>query len=283
MLSVVLTAWNEEKDIARVISSVKKLADEIVVVVDEATTDHTTEIAKKLGAKIFTHSHVGYVEPMRNFSISKATGDWILLLDADEEVPPSLAKKIKELIKDTSVDYYRLPRKNIIFGKWITSDHWWPDYVYRLFRRGAVTWEDTAHSIPITQGKGADLPAHEDLSLVHHNYSTISQYLERIDRYTQAALPASFIPSDLVTKPIGEFLSQYFARRGYTQGLHGLALAGLQMFSEFVRYLKLWEKQGFAETKFSQADLTYELKNKAHEYHWWASPAWLRPWLNLWK
>lgn len=279
MLSAVITAWNEEKDIARVISSVKKLADEIVVVVDEATTDRTAEIAKKLGAKIFTHPHTGVVEPMRNFSISKATGDWILLLDADEEIPAALAKKIKELVKEPSVDYYRLPRKNIIFGKWITSDHWWPDYVYRLFRRGSVTWKDAVHSIPITSGEGKDVPAEEELSLVHHNYSTVSEYLEQIDRYTQIALPASFTPSDLVTKPIGEFLSQYFARRGYTQGLHGVALAGLQMFSEFVRYLKLWESRGFAETEFSQTQLTRELKNKAREYRWWKSPTWLRHWL----
>lgn len=279
MLSAVITAWNEEKDIARVISSVKKLVDEIVVVVDEATTDHTAEVAKKLGAKIFTHPHTGVVEPMRNFSISKATGDWILLLDADEEIPAGLAKQIKELIKDPSVNYYRLPRKNIIFGKWITSDHWWPDYVYRLFRRGTVTWKDAIHSIPITKGEGIDLPAQEELSLVHYNYSTVSEYLEQIDRYSQVALPTSFIPTDLVTKPIGEFLSQYFARRGYTQGLHGVALAGLQMFSEFVRYLKLWESRGFAEMEFSKAQLTHELKNKTREYRWWKSPKWLRRWL----
>ena len=267
------------EDVLRSVQLVKKLADEIVVVIDEATTDHTAEVAKKLGAKIFTHPHTGVVEPMRNFSISKATGDWILLLDADEEVPSSLVKKIKELIRDPSTDYYRLPRKNIIFGKWITSDHWWPDYVYRLFRRGAVTWEDVVHSIPITYGQGRDLPAQEKLCLIHYNYSSVSEYLEQIDRYTQAALPAPFNPTDLITKPVGEFLSQYFARRGYTQGLHGLALAGLQMFSEFVRYLKLWEKQGFAETEFSQAELTHELKNKAREYHWWKSPTWLRRWL----
>lgn len=280
MLSAVITAWNEEKDIARAISSVKKLANEIVVVVDEATTDRTAQVAKKLGASIFTHPHTGIVEPIRNFSISKATGDWILLLDADEEVPAGLAKKIKELIKDPSVDYYRLPRKNIIFGKWITSDHWWPDYVYRLFRHGAVTWENAVHSIPITRGQGRDLPAQEELSLIHHNYSTVSEYLEQIDRYTQkTALPASFAPSDLVTKPIGEFLSQYFARRGYTQGLHGLALAGLQMFSEFVRYLKAWQSREFVQTEFSSKDLTAQLKNKAREYRWWNSPPWLRPWL----
>jgi len=279
MLSVVITAWNEEKDIARALSSVKKLADEIVVVVDEATTDRTAQVAKKLGAKVFSHPHAGIVEPMRNFSISKATGDWILLLDADEEISASLAKKIKELIKDPSADYYRLPRKNIIFDKWITSDHWGPDYVYRLFRRGAVTWEDTVHSIPVTYGQGRDLPAQEELSLVHHNYSTVSEYLEQIDRYTKVSLPATFAPSDLVIKPIGEFLSQYFARRGYTQGLHGLALAGLQMFSEFVRYLKAWQSRDFVQTEFGSQDLTAQLKNKAREYRWWKSPPWLRPWL----
>lgn len=279
MLSVVITAWNEEKVIARALSSVKKLADEIIVVVDAATTDRTAEVAKAAGAKIFPHPHTGIVEPMRNFSISKATGDWILLLDADEEVPPDLAKRIKQLTKAGTADYYRLPRKNIIFGRWITSDHWWPDYVYRLFHRGAISWEPAVHSIPVTQGRGQDLPPKEELALVHHNYSTVSQYLERVDRYTQANIPVTFTPADLVTKPLGEFISQYFARRGYTQGLHGLGLAGLQMFSEFIRYLKAWQAQKFVAHDFSARDLSTQLKAKAREYRWWNAPSWLRRFL----
>src|SRR3989338_8352719 len=99
MLSVVITAWNEEKNIARAISSAKPIADEIVVV-DTESTDKTAELAKKLGARVFHHKNTGIVEPVRNFSISKAKGDWILLLDADEEISQELAGYIKKAVKE---------------------------------------------------------------------------------------------------------------------------------------------------------------------------------------
>lgn len=278
MLSVVITAWNEEKNLPRAVSSVKKFADEIIVVVDKSSTDKTADVAKKLGCKVFSHAHTGIVEPMRNFSISKATGPWILLLDADEEIPADLASAIGQKIKD-EVDYYRLPRKNIIFGQWIKNAHWWPDYVYRLFKKGSVTWEDTVHSIPFTRGTGRDLPATEETAIIHHHYDSISQYVDRLNRYTDHQLQPlldsgyNFAWTDLVDKPLSEFLNQYFARRGYSEGVHGLALAGLQAFSELVLYLKLWQHSGFVPTQVSSSTLTSHLSAKAQEYHWWSHQA----------
>ena len=122
-LSVVVNAQNVEADLPRCLASVKAMADEIIVV-DQGSTDKTADIAKKAGAKVFPHKSVEYVELARNFGISKASGDWILVLDPDEEVPPSLAKKIKEIIKSNKADYYRIPRKNIIWGKWIEHTLW---------------------------------------------------------------------------------------------------------------------------------------------------------------
>ncbi len=117
----------------RAIVSVKKLASEIVVV-DMHSDDDTQKIAKKLGAKVFTHKRTGYVEPARNFAIGKATGEWILILDTDEKVSKILADRLKQIsADDNSADYYRLPRKNIIFGKWIKHSRWWPDYNIRFF------------------------------------------------------------------------------------------------------------------------------------------------------
>ncbi len=278
MLSVVITAWNEEKNLPRAVSSVKKFADEIIVVVDKSSTDKTADVAKKLGCKVFSHAHTGIVEPMRNFSISKATGPWILLLDADEEIPADLASAIGQKIKD-EVDYYRLPRKNIIFGQWIKNAHWWPDYVYRLFKKGSVTWEDTVHSIPFTRGTGRDLPATEETAIIHHHYDSISQYVDRLNRYTDHQLQPlldsgyNFAWTDLVDKPLSEFLNQYFARRGYSEGVHGLALAGLQAFSELVLYLKLWQHSGFVPTQVSSSTLTSHLSAKVQEYHWWSHQA----------
>jgi len=270
MLSVVITTWNEALNLPRVIASIKSIADEIIVV-DTESTDDTVVVAKKLGCKVFRHKNTGIVEPVRNFSISKASGDWILLLDADEEVSPSLAKKIPQLISDPNTNYYRVPRQNLIFNKWIQSSHWWPDYVYRLFRKGTITWEDTIHSRPITEGVGIDLPADEGHAIIHHSYSTISQYVDRLNRYTdyQLSTKSTFIWTDVVTRPVSEFLTQYFARKGYQDGLHGLALSSLQAFSELVLYLKLWQTAGFHDTSVTPQAAALQLKLKKREYVWW--------------
>lgn len=274
MLSVVITAFNEEDNLPRVLNSVKNLADEIVLV-DTESTDRTVEIAKNFGCRIFTHKKPGIVEPVRNFSISKAGGDWILLLDADEEVPPELALYIKQCIKSGQAEYYRIPRKNIIFGSWIKSSHWWPDFVYRLFKKGYVVWGSSIHSVPQTRGTGMEIPAQEKYALVHHNYQTVSQYLERLNRYTDRQLEElidkqiKFSWHLLITKPYDEFISQYFSRNGYKEGIHGLVLSGLQAFSEFILYIKYWQYQKFTEAEVTLNDFSRQINTKAAQYQWW--------------
>jgi (heptosyl)LPS beta-1,4-glucosyltransferase len=274
VLSVVLSTWNEEANIARVLQSVKNLSDEIVVV-DTESTDATVEIAKKFGCKIYHHKNTGIVEPVRNFSIEKARGDWILLLDADEEISSELANYIKAVIKSDKADYYRIPRKNIIFGSWIKSDHWWPDYVYRLFRKGFISWDDQIHSIPITRGRGSDFPKEEKYAILHHNYATVSQYITRLDRYTNHQLSllvdkqTPFSWTNLISKPMQEFLNQFFARSGYKEGIHGLILSGLQGFSEFVLYIKYWQYLGSHPESISLINFSSEVKKNVSQYQWW--------------
>lgn len=275
MLSVVITAWNEAPNLARAVRSVSGLADEVVVV-DTESTDDTVKIAKSLGCKVFRHANTRIVEPVRNFSISKASGDWILLLDADEEVTPSLASEIRQIIAGNKYDFCRLPRQNIIFGHWITTGHWWPDYVYRLFKKGSVTWQDTIHSVPRTVGTGYDFPGLEKFALVHHNYSSISQYLDRLNRYTdiqsQSLISSDyrFVWPDLVTKPAAEFFTQYFARHGYSMGLHGLALSLLQAVSELAVYLKVWQAAGFSAPEFSSSDVDKVFSGVGRDFLWWS-------------
>ncbi len=274
MLSVVITAWNEAKNLPRAVASVKQFAGEIVVV-DTESTDSTAEIARNLGCRVYKHKNMGIVEPVRNFSIGKAKGDWILLLDADEEIGSVLADKIVQILAKPEADFYRIPRKSIIFGKWISSAHWWPDYVYRLFRAGSVSWDNTIHSVPFTKGIGGDLPADLDMAIIHHHYDSISQYVGRMNRYTdkqaedQLAKGYNFSWKDIVNKPISEFINQYFARKGFQDGLHGVTLASLQAFSELVLYLKLWQTGGFVEQDIKVSQLKNELLSKANEYSWW--------------
>lgn len=273
-ISVVINTLNNESEISRAILSVKSLASEIVVC-DMESSDKTAEVAKKLGAKVYSHKKEKCVELVRNFLISKATGDWILVLDPDEEVGLNLSKKLRKILEKPEADYYRLARKNIIFGKWIKHSRWWPDYNIRFFKKGFVSWDEVIHSVPMTKGKGMDLPEKEEYAIIHNNYSSIEGYLERMNRYSQVEseemMKSGYVFSwkDLINKPLNEFLSRFFAGEGYKDGIHGLALAFLQAFSELTLYLKVWEKQGFSEKNLKKSEIKTELNKGISDLKWW--------------
>lgn len=277
-LSVVINAQNAEKDLPRALTSVKNLADEIVVV-DQGSTDGTSKIAKEFGAKIYKHEPVKYVELTRNFAILKATGDWILILDPDEEIGKELASEIKKVIKADKADYYRIPRKNIIFGKWIRHTLWWPDYQTRLFKKGKVSWSEVIHSVPITMDRGADIKAEEGLAIIHHNYSSVEEYLEKLNRYTSVQADIlvkdnyTFSWRDLIAKPFKEFIVRYFTGEGYKDGLHGLALSFLQAFSELVVYAKVWQAGKFTKEDVDVKSVLSEMRSKEKELHYWQNDA----------
>ena len=252
-ISAVINTWNEAKNLAECLDSLD-FVDEIIVV-DMASTDNTKQIAKQYTDKVYEHPAAGYVEPARNFAQAKASGNWILIVDADERVPRTLADKLVDIAANDEADFVRVPRKNLVFDQWLKYSRWWPDYNIRFFKKGYVTWSDAIHRPPITNGQGINLDADPKYALLHHHYRTLDEYLERMVRYTNQqakellAEGYQFSLSDLVSKPIGEFLSRFFAGEGFKDGLHGLAIAILQAFSCFVVYLKVWQEEGFTPQK----------------------------------
>jgi (heptosyl)LPS beta-1,4-glucosyltransferase len=277
-ISVVINTLNEEKNLPRALSSVKPFADEIIVV-DMKSEDRTLEIAKKAGAKVYEHERTGYVEPARNFAFSKTTNPWIFILDADEEIPKSLGEKLLKIAKNPRADYFRIPRKNIVFGRWMRHSRWWPDFNIRFFKKGYVSWNEVIHSVPMTQGVGIDLPEKEEFAIIHHNYQSVEQYLERMNRYStiQAKMliveKHKFVWKDVIVKPASEFLSRYFAGEGYKDGLHGLALSLLQAFSEVITFLKVWQSEKFLEQGITLAEVEKELKEVIKDTNWWIADA----------
>lgn len=268
-LSVVINTKNAARTIENTLKSVK-FADEIIIV-DMKSSDDTVSIARKYTDKIFAHTDVGYVEPARNFAIQKALGDWILIVDADEEVPQELKRVIKGVVKadqsgEEVADCYYIPRKNIIFNRAIQRTGWWPDYVLRFFRKGFVSWSDEIHSIPITKGVVKELPAVTEIALIHHNYQHVEQYVERLNRYTSIQAEEAttrlgekqqVVDGAYITRKFySEFLSRFFAQKGSADGTHGLALSLLQGFSESVVAIKAWEKAGFPESNQEQEAVT---------------------------
>src|SRR3989344_1582000 len=171
-ISVVINTLNEEGSIKRALESLS-WADEVVII-DDGSTDATLEILRNTKmkderVKIFHHKSGGYVEPARNFAISKASGDWILILDADEEIPETLAVRLKNVTTEMQqINYVEIPRKNIIFGKWMKASMWWPDYQIRFFKKGVVTWRNEIHSKPGVTGEGIKLDDEERWAIVHH-------------------------------------------------------------------------------------------------------------------
>lgn len=273
-ISVVVNTYNEEKKLSRALSSLKGFAGEIVVV-DMMSVDKTREIAKSFKARVFKHRKISYVEPARNFAIEKAKYDWVFILDADEEIPDTLKTYLKKEIKDPQANFYRIPRRNIIFGKWMKHSGWWPDYNIRFFKKGTVSWNEIIHSVPVTSGKGIDLPGSEELAIKHRHYSSLEEYITRMNRYTTIQARQlnkkgiKFSWKDLITKPTAEFLRRYFAEEGFKDGIHGLNLSLLQSFSEVVLYSKLWQKQDFKKKKIDISDVEETIFKSYKDFSWW--------------
>lgn len=249
-ISAVINTKNSAKTLKETLESVK-WADEIVVV-DMQSRDETKNIAAKFTDKVFDFKDTGFVEPGRNFAIFKTTGDWILIVDADEVVPKSLRDKLRSL-EDKDVVAYELPRKNIIFGKWIRHTGWWPDYNTRFFKKGAVEWSDEIHSVPKVEGKIASLPAKERYALVHHHHGSIEEYIKRMNRYTSiAAGQKQTQDAELDNRPLpkiffDELFRRYFSEKGFMDKTHGLHLSMLQSMYQALTYLKKWEQDQFNE------------------------------------
>lgn len=273
-ISAVINTLNEENNIVGAIKSVSKFCDEVVVV-DMRSTDKTTYLAKKHGARVFKHKRMGYVEPARNYAIGKTKSEWVFVLDADERVGNTLSMKLKKHAAGGKTDFVEIPRKNIIFGQWIKNSRWWPDYNIRFFRKGSVKWSNKIHEPPQTQGLGEKLAPKEKYAIIHHHYDSIEQYIGRMNRYTSIQVQTlqsqgyKFIWTDLISKPTGEFLSRYFDGEGYRDGLHGLSLALLQAFSQLVLYLKVWQQEKYETQQLSVGEVAREVRSGLSQFNWW--------------
>jgi|SRR5581483_10858214 len=249
-LSVVISAYNAQETILRCLESVKDLADEIILV-DNSSTDSTNSIARKYTKKIYKRENNPMLNVNKNFGISKATGDWVLYLDSDEECSPELQKEIGLVLRDPKADGYFMPRKNIIFNKWIQNSIWWPDYQMRLFRKGKGKYPEVhVHEKIEVTGETANL----ENPLIHYNYNSITQWIQKMDQiYTENEVQNLIRQNkkvtwvDAIRFPADDFLKTFFAQKGYKDGLHGLVLSILQAFYSEVIFAKLWEKQGFEE------------------------------------
>ena len=247
-LSVVLVTRNEEHNLDRCLGSVT-WADEIVVV-DSFSSDGTVARARAYTDQVFQHEYPGYSRQVER-AIGYASGDWVLILDADEEVTPALATQIRGVIAAWSgaVDQpagYRVLRRVWAFGRWIEHGGWYPDWQFRLFRRD----RGRPHHQEVHGGYECDGPVGRlDGGLNHYTYDHVYAYVARMNDYSSldvtnklARDPAARVGwPKLIFNPLSAFLRMYVGKGGWRDGATGFWLALLTAMNSQLTYLKLWE------------------------------------------
>lgn len=247
MISTVIVTFNEEAVLKDCLESVAKESDEIIVV-DLGSLDKSVEIAKSFGAKVFTHERVEYVEEVRDYAVSKASGDWVLVLDPDERMTSNLWNTLKEKVSDDKYVAINIPRKNIFFGRFIAHSNWWPDKHVRFFKKGKVSWFHKVHLYPKVLGSILELPVKEDLAIVHYGYQNINQFLDRQNRYSTIRAGnlydegIRFSRISFFWNPVREFLVRFVRHFGFLDGLYGFALSFLMAVYQIEVMIKLWER-----------------------------------------
>jgi glycosyltransferase involved in cell wall biosynthesis len=243
-LSATIVTLNEAPHIERAIRSVA-FADEVVVV-DSGSTDGTQAIAGGLGARVIEQPWLGYAG-QKNFAAEQAENEWILSIDADEEVSPALAREIGALMQaGPQASAYHFARLARYLGGWIRHSGWYPDRKVRLYDRRRGKWAgDYVHESVRIDGVTAALNG----DLLHFTCDSLSQHLRTIDRYTALAaqeVAARGTPVSLrrlTLDPAWTFVRTLIIQRGFLDGTRGLTIAWMAALYTFLKYSRARELQ----------------------------------------
>jgi glycosyltransferase involved in cell wall biosynthesis len=244
-LSAILIAKDEERDLPGCLDSLKGLATEIVIVVSEDTTDRTEAIARDAGAKVIRRTFDDYTR-QRQASLDAATGDWCLWIDPDERVTPALAEEIRSVLREPPASTgYDIPFDVRFLGRTLRWGGLGSESHLRLFLRAKSRFAGGAlHEGIVIDGFSSRLRG----AIVHEPYDGVSDYLEKLDRYTTLAAQKRFAAGRRFT-PFHHLILpwEFFARAtlklGVLDGFPGLVWAGLSAFHSWLKYVKLGEMQ----------------------------------------
>lgn len=241
-LSVLIRTKNEERNIQRAIRSVQGLADEIVVL-DSGSEDNTIKLARGMGAKVFFKEWEGYSQQI-NYGIELCQGEWIFLLDADEELTEELRDSIREAISTQEYKAYMVNRRTYYMGRFL-SHAWQPEWRVRLFKKGHVRFEGALHEKAIFSGKAGKLKGY----LNHYSFKSLNHQYKKLVEYARLMAKAmkeegrSFRLYKLLLNPFWDTFKVYFLKLGFLEGLRGISIAFSTFFYVFLKYLFLWEME----------------------------------------
>jgi glycosyltransferase involved in cell wall biosynthesis len=234
---------NEEDNIKSLIENINDVGDEIIII-DSGSTDNGVKIAENMGAKVIYNKWTDY-SSQKNFAISKASNEWVFVIDADERLSDELKKNIKKVKEhETDKEGFLIARKSFYLGRWINHSGWYPERRIRFFKK--------------SKGKYYGKFVHEGLAfngdskilsgdLLHYSYKDINDHIERLNRYSFLGAKRKkeegkkFSFAKLLLSPLIRFITHYFIRFGFLDGFQGFLIAVFSGYYVFLREIKLWE------------------------------------------
>jgi glycosyltransferase involved in cell wall biosynthesis len=241
-VSVYVLTYNNSRTIEQCLKSLK-WAEELVVV-DSLSTDGTYEICQRYTDKVYRTEWKGHRDQYQ-YAADLTTSEWIMFVDADEEVPPELVEEIKRKLKGGGKDLegFFVYRHTYYLGRWIRFGGWYPDGEIRLYRRDKGRWEGGLHAKIVVEGRVGFLKN----KYLHYTYRDISDQIQTVDKYSRIAAEdlaqtgEKFSLFRLLFHPPFRFVKEYIFKLGFRDGIPGLIIIVTTMFYVFIKFAKLWE------------------------------------------
>lgn len=240
-LSAVIITFNEEKNIGRCLDSLLSIADEYIVI-DAFSTDQTINIIQARGIRPLQQEWLGY-SATKNFANSLANGDFILSIDADEELSPELIRSIQEFKKNPVAAACQINRLTNYCGQWIRHSGWYPEYKIRIFRKGEAEWRGTVHEDLLFNTSCR--PVRLKGNLFHYSFPTLESHVKKMISYSALAAEKDYTKGKKynllvhgLVKPWFAFMRTYFFQAGFLDGFYGFVIAISTGYERFLRYAK---------------------------------------------
>ncbi|MDW7695050.1 glycosyltransferase family 2 protein [Flammeovirgaceae bacterium SG7u.111] len=242
-ISATVITFNEERDIENCLASLKRIADEIVVV-DSCSTDKTKEICLSHGVVFEQIKWRGYSET-KNYANNLASNDLILSMDADEILSDQMVAELQKIKENSEYDAYKFNRLTNYCGKWIKHCGWYPDTKLRLWDRRKGQWEGYIHEH--VQMEEEVKVKHIKCDILHYSYHTIWQHIDQVNKFSEIGAENLFKKGKkasvflIILKSVWKFISDYFIKLGLLDGYYGFVISSISAHATFVRYVKLKE------------------------------------------
>lgn len=243
-ISAILVVKNEEVKLEECLKSISWV-DEIILV-DNESSDNTVKIAKKYKCKIFTYKG-GFFSERKNFAADKANGEWLLFVDADERVSPSLKQELISNLKIQGSNVYAIPRRNMILGREFKFSGQNPDYVIRFIKKdNLIAWIGDLHEQPKYKGELSYMISPLD----HIKHDNLHDMVTKTNKWSnieaELMVKSNHPPMNIyrfTSAVLREFYLRFIKEKAYLDGIEGIIYGIYQIFSRFLSYAKLWEIQ----------------------------------------